>query len=55
MLALRETVSFFLVSLKEKQNLLFPEGTYIKCFVIHPKDEQIKVTHKQISVNNTTP
>ena len=25
-----------------KQNQLFPEGTDIKCFVIHPNNEQMK-------------
>ena len=38
-----------------KQNLLFPEGTDIKCFVIHSNDEQIKQSNEQISINNSTP
>ena len=41
----RETVSFVLPrehrESRENKTNLFPEGPDIKCFVIHPKDEQI--------------
>ncbi len=30
-----------------KQNYLFPSRPDIKCFVIHPKDEQIKQTNEK--------
>ena len=39
--------------LERKQNELFPQGTDIKCFVIHSKDEQIKQTNKQTSLNTS--
>ena len=36
-----------------KQNKLFPKGADIKCFVIHPEDDQSKQTNKQTNKKQT--